>query len=88
MSANPTQIIVTTEVWVGHPVSTIHAHHRNFPEIQAEGETPLAAAAELAHQLQQALEGVSDPWHRSTVVQAMEDLQAFVLSPPHDRVTN
>jgi hypothetical protein len=84
MSANPTQIIVTTEVWAGQPVTTLHAHHRDFPEIQAEGETALAAAAELEHQLRQALEAVSDPWHRGNVVRAIEDLQAFVMRPLDD----
>src|SRR5262249_11998370 len=79
---------VTTEVLTGEAVSTLYAHHRDFPELQAEGETALVAAEKLGDQLLQALEGVSDTWHRESVKQALEDLRAVVAQPnysPHSQ---
>jgi hypothetical protein len=81
MTANPAQIIVTAEDDIGAPAPTLQVHHRNFPEIEAEGETEQAAATNLGERLQKALDAVPDSWHRASLEQAIEDLRAFVAQP-------
>src|SRR4051812_46136273 len=55
--ANPEQVIVSIEECACHTVHIPCAHHRNFPEIRAEGETPEVAAVTLSERLTNALEG-------------------------------
>jgi hypothetical protein len=53
-------------------------HHRDFPEIRAEGETPAQAATHLANQLSRALDSALTHWRRETLVVAINDIEAFV----------
>ena len=56
MMSNPSQVIVSTE---DHLCSSIHAlavHHRNFPEIRAEGGSAVDAASRLTQLLSTTLD--------------------------------
>ena len=52
MSDEASSIIVTT----GLTSSAVYVHHRDFPEIRAEGENPVAAAHQLVNHLTRALD--------------------------------
>jgi hypothetical protein len=74
MSTDQSRIIVTTG-------ATAHAssiHHRDFPEIRAEGEDPKVAARHLTNQLTRALDSALTTWRRETINQAIADVQAFL----------
>ena len=74
---NPRQVIVGTENCC-HPVQSLCAHHRDFPEIRGEGETDLGAAEKLTERLTLALDGAGSDWHRAQIEYAIEDVKAFV----------
>ena len=74
MESEASRVIVTT----GLSVNTMQVHHRDFPEIRAEGETPRAAANHLANHLARALDSALTQWRRETLGQAIADIQAFV----------
>lgn len=83
MSANPNQVIVTSDecLCATARVSALHAHHRDFPEIRAEGETVEAVTLKLTARLCHELQSVPDQWHRQCIEQAIADVQAFALQP-------
>jgi hypothetical protein len=74
MDTDPTRVIVTT----GGSTSTASVHHRDFPEIRAEGASPREAASLLVHQLTRALDSALIDWRRDRVKVAIADVQAFV----------
>jgi hypothetical protein len=65
-------------VAIGATAGSACVHHRDFPEIRAEGETPAAAATYLANQLIRALDSALTIWRRETLGQAIADIEAFV----------
>jgi hypothetical protein len=74
MTAAPSQVIVTTDF-------TLHAvqvHHRNIPELHADGESPESAAVKLAQELAREIECVADNYHREPFQQALADVRAFI----------
>ena len=73
MEADLSRVIVTT----GATAHATQVHHRDFPEIRAEGETPEVAATNLANQLVRALDSALTPWRRETIEQAIADVKAF-----------
>ncbi|HEV3168489.1 MAG TPA: hypothetical protein VGZ22_31070 [Isosphaeraceae bacterium] len=74
MATDSSRVIVTT----GATANASQVHHRDFPEIRAEGETPSAAAQNLANHLVRALDSALTNWRRDTIQQAIADVQAFV----------
>lgn len=74
MDNDPTKVIVT----IGEGTSTARVHHRDFPEIRAEGPSPREAASLLVHQLSRALDSALIDWRRDRVTEAIADVQAFV----------
>jgi hypothetical protein len=58
--------------------STACVHHRDFPEIHAEGGSPKEAATFLVNQLHRALDSALTDWRRERVNEAIADVQAFV----------
>ena len=77
MTSNPGQVIVMTE---SHGLASVHslsAHHRDFPEVRAEGESPTDAALRLAELLSLTLDNAPSNWRREIVQQAIEDVRAF-----------
>lgn len=74
MAIDQTSVIVT----IGATAHSASVHHRDFPEIRAEGETPALAATHLANQLTRALDSALTPWRRDTIVHAISEIEAFV----------
>lgn len=54
------------------------AHHRDFPEIRAEGESARHAAQALINNLTRALDSALLEWRRSRIEQAIVDVQQFL----------
>jgi predicted RNase H-like HicB family nuclease len=73
MSTDQDRVIVTT----GTTAEAFLVHHRDFPEIRAEGETPEAAATNLANQLTRALDSALTKWRRDAIEQAIVEVRAF-----------
>jgi hypothetical protein len=73
MGTDISRVIVTK----GATTSTTQVHHRDFPEIRAEGESPAVAARHLSNQLARALDSALTNWRRETIQQAIADVQAF-----------
>lgn len=74
MAIDLSRVIVAT----GATAHTTSVHHRDFPEIRADGETPVVAATHLSNQLTRALDSALTQWRRESIVQAIADVQAFV----------
>jgi hypothetical protein len=74
MATEQSRIIVAT----GSTAHTLRVHHRDFPEIRAEGPSQEVAAAHLVNQLTRALDSALTQWRRETMTQAIADVQAFV----------
>jgi hypothetical protein len=74
MATDLSRVIVTT----GATPNSSRVHHRDFPEIRAEGESPSVAGSHLVNQLSRALDSALTQWRRETVQQAIADVQAFV----------
>ncbi len=74
MTTDPSRVIVGT----GATASSARVYHHDFPEIRAEGETPVRAATHLANQLTRALDSALTHWRRESIVMAIADIDAFV----------
>jgi hypothetical protein len=77
MGTDRSRVVVADGVCDCHTIHSTHAHHRDFPEIQADGESPAHAAAQLINQLAIALDTAPDRWHREAVEQAIADVKSF-----------
>jgi hypothetical protein len=73
METDPSRVIVT----IGATAGAAQVHHRDFPEIRAQGENPAAAASHLVNQLTRALDSALTNWRRETIQHALADVQAF-----------
>lgn len=76
MLSDPKQVIVLSEPGACPSVHTSCAHHRNLPELWAEGDTPREAMVRLAEQLSSALDYAPSHWRRETIERAIEDVKA------------
>jgi hypothetical protein len=74
MDTDPSKVIVT----IAASSSSASVHHRDFPEIRAEGEDPKTAAQHLSNQLARTLDSALTEWRRETINQAIADVQAFL----------
>jgi hypothetical protein len=74
MDIETSRVIVT----ISGTSSTASVHHREFPEIHAEGGSPKEAASHLIHQLTRALDSALTDWRRDRVNEAIADVQAYV----------
>ena len=74
MDTDLSRVIVT----ISGSSSTFVVHHRDFPEIRAEGASPREAASHLVNKLACALDSALTDWRRETVDHAIADVKAFV----------
>jgi len=74
MDTDLKRVIVTVS---GSPTAPL-VHHRDFPEIRAEGGSPKEAASHLVNKLACALDSALTNWRRETLDQAIADVKAFV----------
>ena len=75
MATADARVIVTTSP---AQANQAQVHHRDFPEIRAEGEDPKTAAQHLSNQLSRTLDSALTEWRRETINQAIADVQAFL----------
>jgi hypothetical protein len=73
MATDEDRVIMTT----GATAAAIQVHHRDFPEIRAEGESPAVAAQNLANHLTRALDSALTKWRRDSIEQAIAEVHAF-----------
>ncbi len=71
---NDTEKVIVT---VSGTAGSTQVHHRDFPEIRAEGGSPAEAAGHLANQLSRTLDSALTNWRRETIQQAIADVNAF-----------
>ncbi len=76
MEADTTLVIVSE----GATAGTARVHHRDFPEVRTDGESPVVAAGHLVNQLRRALDSALTQWRREAIQKAIADVQAFVQS--------
>ncbi len=77
MSADKTKVVTAIDATGGSEV-----HHQDFPDIRAQGHSPVNAATQLVNQLTKALDSALTDWRRETIQKAMDDVKAFVENPP------
>jgi hypothetical protein len=80
MVSDPNQVIVMPEAHSGLLIHGMSAHHRDFPEVHAEGDSAKAAAQRLAELLARSLDNAPSDWRRQNLEQAIEDVRAFAAS--------
>ena len=73
MSTSDDRVIVSE----GATPERSSAHHRDFPEIRAEGESPEAAASQLVNHLTRALDSALTDWRRQAIEQAIDDVKSY-----------
>jgi hypothetical protein len=78
MDTELSRVIVT----ISGSSSTACVHHRDFPEIRAEGGTPKEAASYLINHLTRALDSALIDWRRDRVNEAIADVKAFIDQEP------
>jgi hypothetical protein len=78
MAPESSRVIVAT----GATAHSTSVHHRDFPEIRSDGETPAVAARRLIDQLNRALDSALTQWRRESIEQAIADIEAFVAQHP------
>jgi len=78
-TADESRVIISTGS-TGHAMQ-VQVHHRDFPEIRAEGETKAVAASQLVNHLTRALDSALTTWRRDTIQTAITDVQAFMQQP-------
>jgi len=74
METDLSRVIVSS----GATAHTAQVHHRDFPEIRADGGSAKEAAAHLASKLTLALDTALTDWRRETIGQAIAEVEAFV----------
>ena len=80
METDRNRVVVAEGVCDCHGVHLTRVHHRDFPDIHAEGETPAIAAAYLAGQLTRILDAPLDVASRESAERALDDILLFIQS--------
>jgi len=62
----------------GGTADAFQVHHRDIPELHADGETPESAARNLAQDLTRELEDVVDTSRREPFERALADVRGFI----------
>jgi hypothetical protein len=78
MDTDRNRIIVSPDVCDDRAIHATRLHHRDFPEIHAEGESVAAAGTYLANLLVRALDNAPSDYRRTVAAQALADVRAFV----------
>lgn len=68
------QVVVTP----GVTAHSVRVHHRDIPELRADGESPESAAVNLAQDLAREIDGLADDRRRNLFQQASSDVQCFI----------
>lgn len=65
-----------------HAVSNTQVHHRDFPELHAEGESAAVAADRLEILLRRAYDDAPSDYRRDAIAQALHDVRQFIATRP------
>src|SRR4051812_13079849 len=76
--ADPSKVVTNT----GSVADATEAHHRDFPDIRAEGETPAQAGTNLIMRLTKALETAESDPQRGPIDRAIADVRAWTEQAP------
>jgi hypothetical protein len=76
--ADPGRVVVTG----GGTADACQVHHRDIPELHADGTTPRAAAANLAQDLEREIGDVPDHRRRELFGRVLDDVRAFAARCP------
>ena len=77
MSSDQDRVIVTTDA----SGPGVQVHHREFPEIRAEGSDAKDAAVQLSNHLTRALDSALVQWRRDAIESAIKEVKAFAEAP-------
>lgn len=75
---DPGRVVVTP----GSTAAACRIHHRDIPELHADGATPREAADNLARDLSREIECATDHYHRGLFGGVLEDVRAFAAQVP------
>lgn len=78
MFGDKTQVIVVETDCASHSMLVRQLHHRNFPELRAEGKNCMEGGAYLVNLLMRARSSVSSGWRRNLLDRAIADVSEFV----------
>lgn len=76
MDTEPNRVIATC----GPTAQTTQVHHRDFPEIRADGPGAKEAASLLVNKLSLALDTALTDWRRQALSRAVADVADFLKS--------
>jgi len=74
MDTDPSWVIATP----GATAQTTQVHHRDFPEVRADGKTAKEAATHLVSKLTLALDTALTDWRRQTLGKAIAEVSEFL----------
>jgi uncharacterized protein (TIGR03067 family) len=79
MAAERSAVIAVPGESAGCPgVSATRVHHRDFPELHGEGQTPYEAGLNLLHHLISEQGTIADGWRRAGLEQVIADIRSFL----------
>jgi hypothetical protein len=78
MTTLSNKLIATPGICACHSVHTTLVHHRDFPELWAEGGTAVEAARSLAQMLSNSLADCASSWRRVAVNDAISDVAEYI----------
>jgi hypothetical protein len=76
------RVVVVATPTGGQAVPTTQAHHRDFPELHAEGETASQACAHLRNLLDHSLSAAPVDDRREAIERAIADVKEYLARNP------
>ena len=73
----PEPIVISSTLAEDGAIPLVRVHHRDWPEIHAEGESVETAARNLVLQFQKNVDSSTDRWKRKAFEAAMEEVRSF-----------
>jgi hypothetical protein len=75
-------VVVSVGLCECHAVERTEVHHRNFPELHAEGESTADAAAHLTNLLLRELDSAESCYRRTPFEEAIQEVKEFMKRLP------
>jgi len=79
LAVDVTRVILNVGPCECHAVRTTHAHHRDFPELHAEGETESDAVSNLKNLLVRSLDSATSGFRREAIEHAIADVSGYAV---------
>jgi len=73
----PEPIVISSTLTEDGAIPLVRVHHRDWPEIHAEGESVETAARNLILQFQKNVDSSTDRWKCEAFRAAMEEVRSF-----------